>query len=104
MVSNRTKFPYIGFSTVMYEETHGIQYVMSFILNWQNYYNFVVVLQLQLVLQATLWLMALLQILHLSCGVLHPLTNKMDSFVTTSFIALQLEVAPWSTRLQTLLK
>ena len=66
--------------------------------------NLIFVLQLQLVLQATLWSIALLQILSLSRRTLHPLTNKMDSFVTTSFIALQLEVAPWSTQLQTLLK
>ena len=66
------------------------------------YYN--LVLQLQPVLQATLSLIALLQILPLSHGTLHPLTNKMDSFVTMSLLALQLEVAPWSTRLQTLLK
>ena len=56
--------------------------------------NLIFVLQLQLVLQATLWSIALLQILSLSRGTLHLLTNKMDLFVTTSFIALQLEVAP----------
>ena len=61
-------------------------------------------LQLQLVLQATLWLITLLQILPLFHGTLHPLTNKMDSFVTMSFTVLQLEVAPRSTGLQTLLK
>ena len=77
---------------------HAMFHVHHILLSVIVEYNYVtslsLLLQLQLVLQATLLLIALLQILPLSHGTLHPLTNKMDSFVTMSFIVLQLEVAP----------